>query len=283
MSTARVRSKDEILNAVRALPSLPKAVTGLMRTIEDESTTLTMLAKQIEADTGLLTGVLRLVNSPRYMARGSVSTASQAVVLLGFNAIRNLACVAGGSDYFQKNSAKGFDHAQFLRHSAGVGCAAKLLARHVGQDPDVVFAAGMLHDLGQLALAATAPDDFRMVLDYQKENDCLMLEAEQAVIGMDHTQIGAHLANLWNLPAEICEAIECHHQLADSHALHSPIANLIHVAEVLAHAMELGSTDQVPPLSDSAMLRIGLSLAQVGQSFGEIEAEYNDYTQMLGV
>lgn len=283
MSTAHIMSKDEILNAAGALPSLPKAVTGLMRTIADESATSSMLAKQIEADTGLLTSVLRLVNSPRYMARGGISTASQAVVVLGFNAIRNLVCVAGVAEYFQKNGAGVFDHEQFLRHSAGVGCAAKLLAMHAGQDQDVAFAAGMLHDLGQLALAATAPGEFRMVLDYQKKNDCLISEAEQAVIGMDHTQIGAHLANIWNLPAEICEAIEYHHQVAGSCSLHSPIADLVHVAEVLAHAMELGSIDQVPPLSDSAMLRLGLSLAQVEQSFGEIEAEYNDYAQMLGV
>lgn len=283
MNTAPARSKEEILRAAGALPSLPKAVTGLMRTIEDENATSSMLAKQIEADTGLLGSVLRLVNSPRYMARGGISTASQAVVVLGFDAIRNLVCVAGVSDYFRKSGAGAFDHELFLRHSAGVGCAAKLLASHVEQDPDVAFAAGMLHDIGHLALAAAAPHEFGMVLDYQKEKDCLFIEAEREVIGLDHTQIGAHLADLWNLPAEICEAIEYHHQVTGSCAVHSPIADLIHVAEVLAHAMELGSSDQVPPLSDTAMLRLGLSLAQVEQSLDEIEAEYNDYAHMLGV
>lgn len=283
MSAMRIMSEDEILKATGRLPSLPKAVTGIMRTIEDESASATMLAKQIEADTGLLTGVLRLVNSPRYMARGGISTASQAVVVLGFDAIRNLVCVAGVSEYFRKNGAGFFDHERFLRHSAGVACVAKLLAMHAKQDPDIAFAAGMLHDLGQLALAATAPDEFRMVLDYQQENDCLISVAEQAVIGVDHTQIGAHLANLWNLPAEICEAIEQHHRVDGPCALHSPIADLVHVAEVLAHAMELGAIDQVQPLSDNAMQRLGLSLAQVEQSLGEIEAEYNDYAQMLGV
>lgn len=283
MSAACPISRDEILKAVGALPSLPKAVAGIMRMIEDESTTSAMLAKQIEADTGLLTSVLRLVNSSYYAARGGISTASQAVVVLGFDAIRNLVCVAGVTEYFQKNGGGVFDHEQFLRHSAGVGCAAKLLAKLAGQDQGVAFVAGLLHDLGQLALAATAPDAFRKVLEYQKENDCLIPEAEQAVIGVDHTQIGAHLANLWNLPAEICEAIEYHHQATDSHPPHSPIANLVHVAEVLAHAMELGTADQVPPLSDNAIMRLGLSLPQLEQHFSEIEVEYYDYAQMLGV
>lgn len=284
MNASSLKSSEEILKAVGTLPSLPKAVTGLMRMIEDENSTASMLAKQIEADAGLLGSILRLANSPRYMARGGIATASEAVVVLGFDAIRNLVCVAGVADYFRKNGGDGsFDHERFLRHSAGVACAAKLLAAHVGQDSETAFAAGILHDIGQLALAAAAPDEFRMVLDYQRQKDCLIVEAEHAVIGVDHTQIGVHLADQWNLPAEICEAIEYHHQSPGSCAIHSPIADLAHVAEVLAHALELGTADQVPPLSDGAMLRLGLSLAQVAPLLDEIEAEYSDYAHMLGL
>ncbi|MDP2401444.1 MAG: HDOD domain-containing protein, partial [Actinomycetota bacterium] len=230
----------------------------------------------------LLTSVLRLVNSSRYTARGSVSTASQAVVLLGFNVIRNLVCAVGVADYFQKNGASSFDYEQFLRHSAGVGSIAKSLATHVGMSPDTTFVAGMLHDLGQLALAATLPDEYRMVMDHQMLHGCHISEAEQAVIGMDHSHIGAHLARLWHLPEEICEAIERHHQTPEDYAPSSPMADLVHVSEVLAHALELGTSGQVPLLSEGAMHRIGLSMLQIKQSFGRIEEEYGDILQMMG-
>jgi putative nucleotidyltransferase with HDIG domain len=283
MTEAQVMSTDEILNAVGTLPILPKAVVEIIHTIENESTSANMLARQIEHDLGLLTSVLRLVNSSRYAVRGGVSSAQQAVVLLGFNTIRNLVCMVGIADYFHKNGAHRFNYEHFLRHSAGVGCVAKVLAKPAAVNPDTAFVAGMLHDIGQLALAATAPNEFGMAEDYREKHDCHIAEAERAVMGMDHAKIGAHLANSWHLPSEICDAIEFHHQILDSDSP-SRMADLIHVAEVLSHALDLGSAGQrVTPLSESAMLRLGLSLHQVEQAFSKIEDEYSDFAKMLGV
>lgn len=283
MSMEHAMPAERILNEVERLPSLPRAVIEIMRTIDDPDVSAAALARQIESDIGLLSGVLRLVNSSLYAVSGHVSTAHQAVVLLGFNAIRNLVCVAGITDYFQKNSARTFDHENFLRHSAGVGCAAKLLAGPAGLNPDTAFVAGILHDLGQLALAASAPYEYNQIMDYQTQQGCSLAEAEQAVIGMDHARIGAHLAKLWHLPDEICESIEWHHQVSDHQAPVSPIADLIHVANVLAYALELGSEEPVPLLSDGALIRLGLTLQQAWPLLGRIEDEYSDYTKMLGV
>lgn len=283
MSMEHAMSAERILNEVERLPSLPRAVIEIMRTIDDPDVSAAALARQIESDIGLLSGVLRLVNSSLYVVSGHVSTAHQAVVLLGFNAIRNLVCVAGITDYFQRNSARTFDHENFLRHSAGVGCAAKLLAGPAGLNPDTAFVAGILHDLGQLALAASAPYEYNLIMDYQTQQGCGLAEAEQAVIGMDHARIGAHLAKLWHLPDEICESIEWHHQVSDHQTPVSPIADLIHVANVLAYALELGSEEPVPLLSDGALIRLGLTLQQAWPLLGRIEDEYSDYTKMLGV
>jgi putative nucleotidyltransferase with HDIG domain len=272
---------DEILRAVGTLPSMPKALMDIIRTIEDENSSGETLAKQIETDLGLLSSVLRLVNSPRYSAKGGVSSAQQAVLLLGFNAVRNLVSVAGIADYFQKNCPAGFNYEQFFRHSAGVGVVAKQLAHSAGLNPDAAFVSGMLHDIVQLALAATVPNQFIRVMDYKKQHDCHIARAEQAVIGMDHANIGAHLAKLWHLPEEICEAIEYHHSISDSIS-HSRMSDLIHVSEVLAHALELGTNGQVPSMFEEAMLRLGLSLAQVKQALGKIEEEYCDFAQLLG-
>lgn len=283
MSEAGSMSMDEILKAVGTLPSLPGAVVEIMRSIEDPGTSSTTLAKQIEADLGSLTSVLRLVNSSRYATRGTVSTVSQAVVLLGFNEIRNLVCVVGVADYFQKIGASFFDYQQFRDHSIGVGSAAKSLAKHAGVNPDSAFVAGMLHDLGQLALAAAAPSEFRKVVDFQAQHDCNICDAEQAVIGMDHAKVGAHLARLWQLPEEICEAIERHHQAPGAYTPTFALADLTHLSEVLAHALELGGGERVPLLSEDAMRRTGLSMRLVKESLGKIEDEYIAYLQMLNV
>lgn len=283
MSESRAMSLDEVLHAVGTLPCLPGAVVEIMRSLEDPDTSSIALAKQIESDLGSLTSVLRLVNSSRYATRGAVSTVSQAVVLLGFNEIRNLVCVAGVANYFQKIGASFFDYQQFLCHSIGVGSASRVLSKQVGVNPDSAFVAGMLHDLGQLALAATLPNEFRRVLDFQKQHDCHISDAEQAVIGIDHAKAGAHLARLWQLPEEICEAIERHHQAPEAYTPSFTLADLTHVAEVMAHALELGGGGRVPLLSGDAMRRMGLSLRHVKASLGDIEDEYSGYLQLMNV
>ena len=204
-------------------------------------------------------------------------------MVLGFDAIRNLVCINGISDYFHQNSVGDFNYQHFIRHAIGVGCVAKVLAKSVLLSPDTAFVASMVHDIGQFALAITAPKEYRMIIDYMKQHDCHAVEAEIAVIGIDHSKIGAHLAKHWQLPKEISSSIEGHHQSDDTTPYCSPMADLTHVAEIFAHAMELGSSDQIPLLSDNAMLRLRLSLQKVAKYFGKIEEEYASYAQMMGV
>ena len=276
-------SVDHILDSVGRLPSPPRAIIEIIRTLEDGDASAEVLARQIETDMGLITSVLRLVNSSLYSFSGGVPSIRHAIVLLGFNAIRNLVCVNGISDYFKQTKPGSFNYEKFIRHSIGVGCVARVFAKPVSLSPDTAFIAAMLHDVGQFALAVTVPDEYRLVMEYKKENNCLIADAEMAILGIDHAKIGAHLAKHWNLPLEICNAIAFHHQPPDTLSNRSPMADLIHVADVLAHAMELGTSEQVSPLSDNAMLRLRLSLQQVATSFGKIEEEYTDYTQMMGL
>jgi putative nucleotidyltransferase with HDIG domain len=276
-------SIENILESVGRLPSPPRAIIDIVRTLEDGDSSPETLARQIETDMGLITSVLRLVNSSLYGISGGVPSIRQAIVLLGFNAIRNLVCVHGISDYFQQTSAGKFNYENFIHHSIGVGCIAKVFAKQVSISPDTAFVAAMLHDVGQFALATTAPDQYRQIMEYKKEKNCLESDAEIAIIGIDHAKVGAHLAKHWHLPVEICNAIEFHHQPPDISSNLTSLTDLIHVGEILAHAMELGTSEQVSPLSDNAMLRLRLSLHQVATSLGKIEEEYIDYIQLMGV
>jgi putative nucleotidyltransferase with HDIG domain len=284
-------SVDEILKAVATLPGLPNAVVGVMRTLEDENTTFDMLTRIIESDVGLVAGVLRLVNSSHYAVSGGVSSVHQAVVILGFDTIRGLACTEGISNFFRKNAARDFNIAKFMRHSVGVACCARVLARQVNMNPEAAFVSGLLHDVGQLAMAVTFPEGYRKVQAYKASHDCYLVIAEQAIFGVDHAFIGAHLVDFWHFPKEIGEAIRNHHQIFEAGS-DLPMVDLIHVAEVLSHALDLGvinaaqdmdSVNQVPPLSDGALFHLGLTFGQMESLFEEIEDEYSDMVQMLDV
>lgn len=281
MNTSPIQSAEDILGAVETFPSLPSAVVEIIQSIDDDDVTPIELARKIECDLGMLAGVLKLANSSRYAVRGGVASVQQAVPVLGFNAIRNLACLEGVSSHFRNNSRNAFDFENFMRHSIGVACCAKFIARSIHLNPDIAFVSGLLHDVGQVVVAVTLPDELGAVMEYKKQHDCHIAVAERAVLGMDHADIGAHLADRWNFPAVISEAIGSHHHVFDE--VSSRMADMLHVAEVLSHALDFGSSDQVPPLSHGAMLRMELSFQHVRSHFDEIEDEYCDMARMLGV
>ncbi|MCK9202374.1 MAG: HDOD domain-containing protein [Gallionella sp.] len=281
MNTSSFKSTEEILGAVESFPSLPQAVVEIIRSIDDDSMTPQLLTRKIESDLGMLAGVLKLANSSRYAVRGGVSSPQQAVTILGFNAIRNLACLDGLSSHFRENSHDDFNFGKFMRHSIGVACCAKFIARRIHLNPDIAFVAGLLHDVGQLVVAVTLPGELHAVMEYKKRQDCHISVAEHAVLGIDHAGIGAHLVDRWNFPSAIGEAIGGHHHVFDD--VSSRMADTVHVAEVLSHALDFGGSGQVPPLSHGAMMRLELSFQQMQSHFGEIEDEYSDFAKVLGV
>lgn len=279
MNGSPTENMDELMLAIDSFPPLPHAVTEIIRLLDDENATPGQLARKIESDIGILTGVLKLVNSSQYAISGGVSSAEHAVMVLGFNAVRNLACLEGVSSHFRIRSQQDFDYVKFMGHSIGVACCAKFIAKHVRQDPNTAFVAGLLHDMGQLVVAVQLPDAFHAVIEYMKQNDCHISVAELAILGKDHAEIGLHLANRWNFPSIIGEAIGNHHLVAEE--VSSRMADVVHVADILGHALELGTSDHIPPLSHGAMHRLNLDFQHIRPHFDQIEDEYNSLAQIL--
>ena len=279
MSTPK--SIDNILKSVERLPAMPKAVTEIIRCLDDNSVEIDTLVKLISSDIGLVTRILRLANTPQFSVHGNIATVHDAVMLVGFKQIRDMVCVVGVIGSFPQSKAISFDYAQFWRHSIGVAVCSRILANRVRLSQDIAFISGMLHDIGQLALIQAAPDEFRMALDYRASHDCQIFEAEQAVFGMDHAKAGAHLVRNWDFPPVICDAIEKHHM--PDVAPTSLMSDLTHVSEVLSHALEIGSEEHtIPPLSDQAMLRLGINFTRLKPYFAQIECEYKSAILMLG-
>ena len=274
------KSIDEILKNVERLPTMPKAVTEIIRCLDDDSIEIDTLVKQISSDIGLATRILRLANTPQFSVHGGIATVHDAVMLVGFKQIRDMVCVVGVKESFPQSKSITFDYAQFWRHSIGVAVCARILANLVRLSPDTAFISGMLHDIGQLALILAAPDEFRMALDYRASHDCQIYEAEQEVFGMDHAKVGAHMFKKWDFPQIICDAVEMHHMPDTAHTF--LMSDLIHVSEVLCHALEIGNEEHaIPPLSDQAMSRLGISFSRLKPYFAQIECEYQSTVMML--
>ena len=274
------RSMDDILENIIHLPTMPKAVVEIIRCIDDQNAGVDEVVKTISLDIGLTASILKVANAARYSGHGNISNINDALMVVGLQQIRTMVCIVGVKDSFPQIKSLHFDYTNFWRHSVSVAVCARTLARLAGTSPAVGFISGMLHDIGQLVFSMAVPEDFHRAMEYRVSHQCQDFEAEQAVIGMDHSAIGAHLAKKWNLPLVICNAIENHH---------SPdvpptqiMADLIHVSEVLSHALELGYAGHtVPPLSDRALSRLGINFNKLKPYLAQIECEYQNAMLML--
>ena len=250
-------SFEHIIRQIQELPSLPVVVLELLSSMDQDDTDVHVLAQKIELDQGLAAKTLRIANSSFYGMQSKVTSIPQAVSVLGFHSIRTVvtACALTGS--FAPVSG-GFDFQAFWRHSLATAIAARLLAPHLRVNPETAFTAGLLHDLGTLVLVTRFPAEHALVRSYRQAHDCQMAEAELAVIGIDHAQVGSALAAYWKFPEAIQQAVADHHAIDRLEAGGLPLA--VHMANAVALALDLAGVDDalVPPLSPTGWRSIAL-------------------------
>lgn len=263
---------EEMLAAVKQLPPLSEVVTKVLLSFEQKNIDVDDIANKINLDSGMATRILRVANSAFYGFSNQVGTVHEAVVLLGFHNVRSLVVAAGLIKQFPSTDEQQFDQDAFWRHNIGTGVCARLLANSLGKDGALAFTAGLLHDIGRLAMAVYCQEKFSQVVAQCKQNAISMLEAEQAVLGMDHGQIGFAITQRWHFPIAIQAAIRDHHQPEKSAEF---MSDIVHVANVLCHAMDIGNVDNdsVPAISAVVWERIGLSWRGIKMLLPEIERQ----------
>ncbi|NHQ91537.1 HDOD domain-containing protein [Janthinobacterium lividum] len=250
-------SFEHIIRQIQELPSLPVVVLELLSSMDQDDTDVHMLAQKIELDQALAAKTLRIANSSFYGMQSKVTSIPQAVSVLGFHSIRTVvtACALTGS--FAPVSG-GFDFQAFWRHSLATAIAARLLAPHLRVNPETAFTAGLLHDLGTLVLVTRFPAEHALVRSYRQAHDGQMADAELAVIGIDHAQVGSALAGYWKFPETIQQAVADHHAIDRLEAGGLPLA--VHLANAVALALDLAGVDDalVPPLSPAGWRSVAL-------------------------
>ena len=275
-------SLAELSSHAEALPSLPEVVNHLMRSLGDENADADTLAHHINSDPAIVARLLAAANSVAAGLSTRIYSAKQAFLVLGVDRVTSI-ILASALSYRYDTRSSGFDSRLLWRHSLGVASCAQVLAEEVGIDPDLAFTGGLLHDIGQLLMFIASPLNYVQALDLHHDHEELSLIAtERSLFGYDHAEAGRALALFWKLPSEIVDAIAAHHEPDE---LGSEIGNLIHVSEVLSHALDLGEqpSNRVPDLSELACANLGLSWPKLAGHFAEIEARYNGLQAALSL
>lgn len=273
-------SRDELLAALRDLPPLPSVVLELIESLGHEELSAAQYAAKISRDQALAAKTLRLANSSFYGRGRQVHSVAEAISVLGLRTVRGVVTAAGMAGSFRPRP--GFDHNAFWRHSIGSALCAQALAGELRRDDaDLAFTVGLLHDIGRLALASAFAPAYAEVEQWRRDQDRPDGDAERAVLGIDHAEVGGLIARQWNFAPSIVDAIREHHAPPETAVV--TLTGIAHVADAMAHALGLeGDADEaVPALALPVWAACRLDDAACMRLFARTEAQFQTICEAL--
>lgn len=224
----------EILKQVDNFPSLPATVNKVMTVTGDPESSASDLMNAILPDQSMCTTILKIANSAFFGIPRKVATMEQAVVVLGFDEIRNVVLGKAVFNSFQNFNLNKEAIDLFWEHSFTCGLAAKIIGEHLLLSPSELFIAGLIHDIGKLAMLITFPDEYSLLYELSAApNHFRDVLHEQDLYSTSHDEIGQKVLNKWLFPEQLVMAAGYHHhpELAPSHRKY-PI--IVQMADMLS-------------------------------------------------
>jgi putative nucleotidyltransferase with HDIG domain len=226
---AAADSVAALVARVHGVKPLPVAANKLARVAKDPETPVASIAKILESDPGLLSRVLRLVNSASFGLRVPCKSAKNAVTLLGPKRIAELAMASAVLDLFDDTSGQS---GAILEHALAIAAIMKRLAQKCEMNVEDAFTCGLLHDIGKLMQLQIGDDGYAALLASGDDKCDDVHLREREAYGFDHGVLAGHMLRLWNVPSPVPEAIGLHHHMARVFSAAAPIADMVHLLRV---------------------------------------------------
>lgn len=224
------------LDAIHELPTLSAVALKLRSTLQDIDMPAQDVAKIIQNDQSIVTKMLKLVNSAFFGLSSRVSSVQHALMLLGFNTVRNIVISIDVINALKINKKiKGLDINAFWSHAIGVAVISRHLDQQTGNNyREDVFTAGIIHDIGKIVMAHYFSDQFQAMWETMRREQLNFREAEHRHFPLNHAEIGAQLAKQWHLPEPMPSVIRRHHTNAKNGSINN-LVHIVHAADALSH------------------------------------------------
>ena len=204
---------DDVLKSIEAMPAFPGAALQVLNLIGKGDYSIADMVNVIKFDPSITANILKLSNSAFFRASQKVTTIHEAVVNLGQQNLLQVVQTAGVS-VFYKRPAKGYliKPRALWKHCVAVALMSQILSRKIyhREDP-VLYTAALLHDVGKIVLGEFIYKSLEKIADLVTKRGYTLLAAEKKVIGIDHAELGGKIAEFWNFPPGLRDAIILHH------------------------------------------------------------------------
>ncbi len=204
---------DMIIRTVANLRPMPTSITRALRAIEDSSATSAEISEIIGLDQALSASILQSANSALMGFSTDCAKLSEAVMRLGFKRLKGIILgIAAVGPFNQSLKGYRFGAGELWNHSIATAVSAEWIARELRYpDPEEAYTSGLLHDMGKLFLDQFVFSDYTRIVDLMQRYKLTLYQAEEQLLGIDHAKVGGLIAEKWNFPIILVDAIRYHH------------------------------------------------------------------------
>lgn len=220
---------------VARLPAMPQILLKLMEQCQTEQVGMGALAELVAQDPGMTSKLLGVANSSAYHRGNGRSSLEQSLMLLGADMIKTLVISESVFQVFN-----GFSHASnsdlrnFWKHSLTTAVMARAIAEKMSHaNVEEAYLAGLLHDVGRLALLASEPKEY--AFNFQARDDEVLCAVEQRTMKLSHAEAGAWLIERWKLDSFLADSVLYHHEAPARLAAAHPLIRIVLLANLLAN------------------------------------------------
>ena len=249
MPTVDINSEvlESIVAQVGDLPAAPAVLTAAMNLTADLQSNVAELSTVISADQSLTANVLRISNSPYYGRSRTVGTVEEAIVVLGFEAVRSIVIAAATHQMFDTKETRGMGQ-KLWQHAFATAVCAREISRGIKHPAkDQAFIAALLHDIGKLIMIVKMPEWYTRVVTKVEEEPTVFRLVEKRVFNFDHCDVAAVLLNSWSFPVEMIRAVTRHHAPPQpTPGLPVPLAHVVSLSNLMAKTFGVGFADEHP-------------------------------------
>lgn len=287
--TAQNQIVTEAIKQISHIATLPEITVKIIELVEDPTSTAQDLNNVISNDPALCSRILKVVNSSFYGLPGQIGSINRAIVLLGLNAVKNIAISASMAKLFRGGQlCDKFNARDIWMHAIATAAASKMIADKLKMGVgDEAFLAGLTHDIGMMVEMQFDRAKLAEVVNQITVTDGVpdrdMREIERELFGADHQAFGKALCERWKFPEAFAQVSGFHHNPLDLPTGSRSMACLVHVADHLAAALPGAFRLDLPSLEiDGSVLdEIRLSREALADIRSRLEEEVEDVAGML--